>query len=94
LVVTIIAVTNSVYLVYQNKCKKKLKLNKQKKEDEEKKERTKLDVPIHSILKTSPNKNVIALDPPQQKTFIGGLGPKIEPSKIIKASSPIPVRRD
>jgi hypothetical protein len=91
LVVTVIAVTNSVYLVYQNKCKKKHKIEKMKKEDEEKKERNK-EVPIHSILKTSKENVKITLDPPPQKTFIGGLGSKVEPSKIIKESSPIPVR--
>lgn len=90
LVVTIIAVTNSVYLVYQNKCKGKIKLNKQKKEDEEKKEKKKLEVPIHSILK----KNVtLNLDGPPQKTFVGtNSSPKVEQGKTTIASSPVPAR--
>ena len=87
LVVTIIAVTNSVYLVYQHKCKGKIRLNKQKKEEE--KERSK--VPIHSILK---KKVTFNLDPPLQKTFLNGQksSPKIEQNKTPIGSSPIPVR--
>ena len=105
LVVTIIAVSNSIYLIYNNKCKKKFK-RQDEEEEEEKELREEIKaISIKPILR-KPRMQKINHDnkvtfndenfsPPPQKTFWGKFrGKKLGHSTESLAESPRPVRRD
>jgi hypothetical protein len=105
LVVTIIAVSNSIYLIYNNKCKKKLK-RQDEEEEEEKELREEIKaISIKPILrkprmqKINHENRVTFNDekfsPPPQKTFWAKIrGKKLGHSTESLAESPRPVRRD
>jgi hypothetical protein len=93
LVVTVIAVSNSVYLIYNNKCKVRLdnlEIGDEQKEDEPKPSQVK----IHSILKNSNvkklDKKVEFVDQPKQKTFWNKL---TRTTSTLSLPSPKPARK-
>jgi len=106
LVITVIAVANSVYLIYTNKCRPKSKVKRNEieiKEEEEEREEIKT-VKTRSILRKPRQKKIYTnnvtfsdeiCDPPPQKTFWEKIRRKsLRHSIESPAESPRPVRRD